>query len=103
MRKIRVKRLANKTIFYQLIESMNNTEELLLEGSMYCPSCDCTSLFVTDFLTPEGCSFIKDDGYLELSIHGYLKLLNKNIHESYNKALEMIRTSILKLYNNLID
>ena len=101
MQYLKIKRLANKTIFYQLIKRADNTDTLLLEGSLYFP--DSISLFVTDFLNDKDCPYLKEDGSLDLLIDSKYDVFSSNVHKSYNDALIEIREAILNLYSNLLD
>ena len=102
MQYLRIKRLANKTISYQLIKRADHTDTLLLEGSLYCP--DSISLFVTDCLNDKNCPYLKEDGYLDLLVDcSKYDVFSSNVHKSYNDALIEIRDAILNLYSNLLD
>lgn len=104
MQYLRIKRLANKTIFYQLIKRADHTDTLLLEGSLYCPSPICSCLFVTDCLNDKNCPYLKEDGSLDLLIDtNNYDIFSSNVHKSYNDALIEIRDAILNLYSNLLD
>ena len=93
MQYLKIKRLANMTISYQLIKHVDCTDTLLLEGSLYCP--DSISLFVTDFLNDEYCPYLKEDGYLELLIDSEYDVFSSKVHKSYDDALIEIRAAIL--------
>ena len=104
MQYLKIKKLANKTIFYQLIKHVDNTDKVLLEGSLYCSNPICSCLFVTDCLNNENCLYLKEDGSLDLLVDcsGY-DVFSSNVHKSYNEALIEIRDAILNLYSNLLD
>lgn len=104
MQYLKIKKLANKTIFYQLIKHVDNTDKVLLEGSLYCPSSLCSSLFVTDCLNDKNCPYLKEDESLDLLIDcTKYDVFSSNVHKSYNDALMDIRNAILNLYSNLLD